>query len=152
MIDTHHEHRGIGRRRRYNNLFGSSTKMGLKTIFLYSTFHCLFFNLCNLVKWLCFTCAFSIVVKTPVDSTTYSAPALDHGISVGFILKWWQFTVNWNLIPSLSVTRHLILLLENVDFMTIDHQHSSFLSDVSFKPSMSGIIFKHVNLQNVIFS
>lgn len=31
--------------------------------------------------------AFSTLRKTPVDSTTYLAPALPHGISAGFILE-----------------------------------------------------------------
>jgi hypothetical protein len=31
--------------------------------------------------------AFSMVVKTPVDSTTYWAPAAPHWISAGFLLR-----------------------------------------------------------------
>ena len=44
--------------------------------------------------------AFSVVVKTPVDSTTYSAPADPHWMAVGSLSpKTW---INFPLILSLS--------------------------------------------------
>lgn len=65
----------------------------------------LFLYMCMYVR----TEAFSTLRKTPVDSTTYLAPALPHGISAGFILEWgkelgqskmkygytWQVTQNY---------------------------------------------------------
>lgn len=46
------------------------------------------YMLCTVYACVCVhTEAFSTLRKTPVDSTTYKAPALPHGISFGFILE-----------------------------------------------------------------
>merc|ERR1719376_670824 len=64
---------------------------------------------------------FSLVVNTPVDSTTYLAPALFQ-----FMFFWVTFT-------------------ENFYFHAVNNQHTIFFLDLTIKLSMSRVMFEHVH-------
>lgn len=80
--------------------------------------------------WKC-AFAFSMDVKTPVDSTMYSALTEDHLMFSGFIL---------------SVSNIVKILVENSYFLAINHQLIAVFFDSAFEPAMSGIILDEIYL------
>lgn len=74
-----------------------------------------------------------MVVNTPVDSTIYSAPAFDHGISAGFLLSN-QFT-HTHQVP-----------VEDMNLVSIHNQRVAVLANSSLEASMSGIVLDQVDL------
>lgn len=99
--------------------------------------------------------AFSVLRKTPVDSTTYRAPALPQGISAGFMLTWMKEKENFNRAQvagkSVAMTadckHHCHVPLENGYGVVINNQLAVLLSDFTLEAAVSGIIFKHVGLK-----
>lgn len=69
----------------------------------------------NAPKWmrLTLTEALSMLRKTPVDSTTYRAPASPHGISAGFILNVRKWQLDYRLYISMLLA-HSILTLHRI--------------------------------------
>lgn len=110
---------------------------------------------CVCAFWRLLTPAFSKVRKTPVDSTTYSAPASPQGISVGFMLDSEakdEFQQNWggrNISVAVAVARKRDrnIPLINTDGVAVDHQFVILSTDFTLETAVSGIISKHVGLK-----
>jgi len=88
-----------------------------------------------------------MVVKTPVDSTTTSTPALPHGMHFGLEIN---ITITLNYENSQDYFKlenlwNLLSFLEDLDLVSIDNEASSFSLDFTLVLSMSRIIFEHVD-------
>lgn len=96
------------------------------------------------------TPAFSMVVKTPVDSTTYSAPASAHLMLLGSRLRR-DKTVRASprdarFRPPEGREGERYLLLEDGDSVPVNHEFPILSLDSAPEVTMSRVIFEHVNL------
>lgn len=91
-----------------------------------------------------------MVVKTPVDSTTYSAPASAHLMLLGSRLRR-DKTVrasprDTRLHPPEGREGERYLLLEDGDSVPVNHKFPILSLDSAPEVTMSRVIFEHVNL------
>lgn len=81
--------------------------------------------------------ALSVVVKTPVDSTTYSAPQELHEMAEGSRLPQ---TLCWP--PKRALHWHL--LAENLDCLTVDHDATVAGLDRARILAVYSVVFEHI--------
>lgn len=91
-----------------------------------------------------------MVVKTPVDSTTYSAPASAHLMLLGSRLRR-DKTVRASprdarFRPPEGREGERYLLLEDGDSVPVNHEFPILSLDSAPEVTMSRVIFEHVNL------
>lgn len=91
LVDSHHKHGGIRWWGGHNHALGATLDVSLwgtncRKFQYYNNIWCYICTF-QIVQRCKLTEAFSMLRKTPVDSTTYRAPASPHGISAGFMLS-----------------------------------------------------------------
>lgn len=91
-----------------------------------------------------------MVVKTPVDSTTYSAPASAHLMLLGSRLRIDEILravlQDQFLLFSKEACIEKYLLLEDGDGIPVNHKFPILSLDSAPEVAMSRVIFEHVNL------
>lgn len=92
-----------------------------------------------------------MVVKTPVDSTTISAPTLPHGILLGS--RSWNTWIFFPVISHREMNNYILQLLSSVNLrwacvqnkLTVNYQCTILSLDITFVSAMSWVVFEHVD-------